>query len=161
MSIVAWNKEEPAIFRYGLLSSRTSEALSEYLDTGRVSDRSQEVLQGAYGLLKDIVWAQQVFGEKKKSVAPSELALDAFSCALEVIVAHKEDFGVTDMPGLIQLFETLHQSLVKLTVPSKAQELSREDVQRTKMFFRCLSKLMLAQLSVPYEEGSTGISRLR
>lgn len=156
MSNALLNREEPAIFRYGFLSSRTSAALKEYLDQERVSEVSREVLRDAGGLLKDIVFAQGLFRQQGQLAASPENALDAFRCALEVIVSHKAEFGIQDVQELAQLFETIDKTLQKLATLQSNQLPSRLDVEKTRMFFQRLAKLMLAQLSIPLEGGFSG-----
>jgi hypothetical protein len=143
-------------FRYGVLSSRASGVLKEYLDTGQVSEESQEVLEDAYALLLDILTAQKLFVKEKETVAPSEAALNAFKCALEVIIAHQEDFDVRDSEGLSRLFETLYRTLDYIISSSKEhpskEQPSRDDIKKTRMFFKRLAELMLVQLSAPLEK---------
>ena len=149
---------EPSVFRYGFMSSRTSEALREYLDKGEISERSKSVLHDAHDLLKDILSAQDMFGSKMEAAAPAEKALDAYGCALEVIYMNRSDFGVNDVKALSQLFVTLYETLNRLISISErggSQEKVAPDpgnVEKTRMFFKSLSRLMLAHRSVPQEE---------
>jgi hypothetical protein len=152
MAMVAWEQAGTRVFHYGFLSSRASGALKEYLDTGQLSKESREALQDAHDLLLDILAAQKLFSKEKETIAPSEAALNAFSCALEVIIAHQEDFGVKDLDGLSRLFETLRKVLQHLVNSADGYQLAKMDVEKTRMFFKRLAELMLAQLSVPRKE---------
>lgn len=152
MATMVREQEGAKVFHYGFLSSRVSGALKEYLDTKQVSEESREVLQHAHALLMDIVTAQKLFGKEKEAVAPSETQLSAFNCALGVIIAHQADFDVKDVQGLSQLLETLHRTLRQLAIQPNGHNLPQADVKKTRMFFKHLAELMLAQLSVAHEE---------
>lgn len=161
MSTAILRGEEPSVFRYGFLSSRTSEAIKEYLDSGKLSESSRDVLKDADSLLSDILLAQGLFGEKNQFGGQTERTLEAFSCALEVIVKHRDDFGINDIKGLAELFETLHQTLGGLAVATTDAQISPQDIDKTRMFFKRFSKLMLAQLSVPQEGESSRVCKLQ
>ncbi|HUI08667.1 MAG TPA: hypothetical protein VL486_16825 [Verrucomicrobiae bacterium] len=145
----AFQRDEAEVFYYGFLSSRTSGALVSYLDTNRVSDDSKEVLTSASRLLTDILTAQQLFGQGKESVAPSETALDAYGCALEVIARHATEFDVREIEDLSKLFQTIGDTLDQLLSGGAPPQ---TDVRTTRAFFKGLAELMLAQLSAPEEE---------
>jgi hypothetical protein len=142
-----WQPADARVFHYGFLSSRASEALTEYLDTGTTSDDSLPALEQADAFLQNILLAQAPFGQKE-AAAPTESALDAFGCALEVIVAHRAEFEVDGWPQLSHLFDTLHRTLHQMV---RREMPRREDVERTRAFFRRFASLMLAQVSVPEE----------
>lgn len=149
MASLGMQPEEATVFYYGFLSSHTSEALKEYLKTGKVSGEFQGVLQDSHKLLSDIMKAEKLFGEKKEAAAPSKIALDAFGCALEVIIEHQKEFKIEDVKQLSELFKTLNNTLKELNSGKKPLT---TNVEKTRMFFKRLADLMLGHLSTPEEE---------
>src|SRR5947208_2189006 len=97
--------DDSSVFYYGFLSSRISGALSEYLRTQQVNDSSKAILGDARILVSDVITAQKMFGKPMDAAAPSDRELDAFGCALEVIVANSAAFGVKDIRQLANLFD--------------------------------------------------------
>ena len=149
--LTSWPHEETNVFHYGFLSSRTSAALDDYLDTKRVSTPSRVVLEEANHLLEEILSAQKNFGKEKDAAISSETTLSGFGCALEVIIANRNDFKVESLYDFATMFETLNNTIEQLLNGSQAK---KTDVETTRMFFMRFSQLMLAQISSPTEAQS-------
>ena len=149
--LTSWPHEETNVFHYGFLSSRTSAALDDYLDTKQVSTPSRVVLEEANHLLEEILSAQKNFGKEKDSAISSETTLSGFGCALEVIIANRSDFKVESLYDFATMFETLNSTIEQLLNGSQAK---KTDVETTRMFFMRFSQLMLAQISSPTEAQS-------
>lgn len=141
--------EETNVFHYGFLSSRTSAALDNYLDTKQVSTEASVVLKEANVLLENILSAQKNFGREKDAASSSETTLNGFGCALEVIVANQSEFNITSLRDFANMFETLYKTIDQLLNGIQA---NKHDVKVTRMFFIRFSQLMLAQISNPVEE---------
>lgn len=143
------SREETNVFHYGFLSSRTSAALDNYLDTKQVSTEAFAVLKEANLLLENILSAQKNFGREKDAAISSETTLNGFGCALEVIVANRSEFNITSLRDFANMFETLYKTIDQLLNEKQA---NKRDVEVTRMFFMRFSQLMLAQISNPVEE---------
>ena len=149
--LTSWPHEETNVFHYGFLSSRTSAALDDYLDTKQVSTPSRAVLKEANHLLEEILSAQKNFGKEKDAAISSETTLNGFGCALEVIIANRSDFKVESLYDFATMFETLNSTIEQLL---NGNQVRRNDVETTRMFFMRFSQLMLAQISSPIEAQS-------
>jgi hypothetical protein len=151
MHATAVQREDSSVFHYGFLSSRISGVLNDYIETNQITPDSRRTLEDAYSLLMDITTAQRMFGADKETATPSERQLDAFGCALEVIVANSTSFGVKDVAELTQLFRSLYRTLEEIL--SETQPRPNVDVVRkTRLFFKNLAERMLAQLSIQEEQ---------
>ena len=146
--LTSWPHEDTNVFHYGFLSSRTSAALDDYLDTKNVSTPSRAVLEEANQLLEEILSAQKNFGKEKDAAISSETTLNGFGCALEVIIANRSDFKVESLYDFATMFETLNNTIEQLL---SGNSVKRNDVETTRMFFMRFSQLMLAQISSPTE----------
>ena len=151
--LTSWPREETNVFHYGFLSSRTSAALDDYLDTKLVSSPSRAILEEANHLLEEILSAQKYFGKEKDAVISSDTTLNGFGCALEVIIANRSDFKVDSLYDFAAMFETLNNTIEQLL---KGNQVKKTDVETTRMFFMRFSQLMLAQISSPIEAQSIG-----
>lgn len=152
--LTSWPREETNVFHYGFLSSRTSAALDDYLDTKKVSVEASAVLTEANTLLENILSAQKNFGREKDAATSSETTLNGFGCALEVIIANPSEFKVNSLRDFANMFETLYKTIGQLL---DGEQANRRDVEATRMFFMRFSQLMLAQVSNPSEERSVAL----
>jgi len=144
------SSENYSAFSYGFLFSQVSQALQHYLRKGKIDPDEKAKLQDGYRLLLDITTAQKLFTEEKSAVAPSRIALDAFNCALEVILANKESFGVRDVSSFINLFNVLCETL-KALIERPEKSPKEQDITTARTFFKKLAEAMLAEVSLPKE----------
>ncbi len=160
--------DDAAIYEYGFLSARAAGALQAYSDSGALPLPSENaaLLREADTLVKDVFKAQRLAGLVKEGVGDdievegakdrkgaSESTLNAFSCALQVIGANQERFAVTTAGELVDFLVRLHKTILALIEgQSEAAAPAGKHLEDARTFFRDLSKLMLARVSVVTEE---------
>lgn len=140
-------RNEGSIFYYGMLSSRTSESLEEYSSEQSISDDSKKVLTEAINLINDIFLVQDITSyDSDNCSTPTEKSLNVFGCVLDLIIDHQEDFKVHNSRDLVNLFRTIYSTVDEIKESSK-NDISEEDLIKTKLFFSQLARLMLTHLS--------------
>lgn len=144
------HQNDASIYYYGFLSSNVSGVLKASSVIEYIPTESKCMIADALALVQDVITAQKMFAAEIDAAAPSERGLDVFGCALEVILAHKESFGVKDIRELTTLFDTIKDTLQKLVEGGEAP--SDAALTKTRMFFKHLAEHMLAQLSAPEEQ---------
>lgn len=148
MQTSAIHRDDSSVFYYGFLSSRISGVLSEYIRTNQIQESSKSTLEDARKLVSDVITGQKLFGKAKDAAVPSEHELDAFGCALEVILENRVIFGVEDIRQLRDLFQTISKTLEQLLKDARPPTAK---ISQTRMFFKHLAERMLARLSVVEE----------
>ncbi|MFA6082100.1 MAG: hypothetical protein WC773_01615 [Patescibacteria group bacterium] len=131
-------------FRYGFMSSKASGALGQYLNSGQVSPDQQGAVNQARAMIVNVVQAHSMFVDPGAKFAPTVEMLDACGCALGVVNAHPDDFGVNTPDDFARLFIQFQETLNTLA-NGTAQ---RVDVERCRKFFRQLAGQMHGWLSV-------------
>ncbi len=134
-------------FHYGMLSSRASGALNEYLTTGELSEEATCVIHDAHSLVDEILSAQRMFGREGVATSPTRKAMDAFEVALRVIDSHQGDLDIKGVPEIFTLFALLDNTLEKLLQPIPEPKPEPQNVEKAMRFFRYLAGQMLAHLS--------------
>jgi len=148
------HRDDSPVFYYGFLSSRISGVLSEYLRTHQIPESAKSTLEDARKLVSDVITAQKLFGKAKDAAVPSDRELDAFGCALEVIIANSAVFGVKDIRQLADLFQTINKTLEQILKDARP---SSDKITQTRMFFKHLAERMLARLSA-FEEAELTVA---
>ena len=146
------NGDNFSAFRYGFLSAQISQVLQEYLETSSLTPSSRGRIADGHALLKDIVTAQKTFvtkDEADRSSAPTYDELDAFTCALHVILANRDEFGVSDTRSFTQFFDGMYCTLNGLWKNNEVPD--RAHIIKARTFFQRLADAMLAQMSFPTE----------
>lgn len=137
---------EPTAVRYGFVSARAARVLETFLNGDDVSATAPEVSSGAKQLVNDLMRAQSFYNAEPDAVAPGGEALDAYSCALALIINQKAEFGIAQFADLITFIQALDRS-VKALAEGKTNTLDKADATKAQLFFAHFSQRMLAELN--------------
>jgi len=120
--------------------------------SSHIEEENVDYLRNALTLLDGVISAQNLFFRVKDAASPTADDLDAYGCAMDVIVSNKRDFEIVTVGDLEILFNTMHDTLSKLTGNQSGELPSNENIDKTRLFFKELSEHMLAQLSPKGDE---------
>jgi hypothetical protein len=137
---------EPTAVRYGFVSARTARLLESHLNGQDIAEKSQEVSAGAMQLVGDLLQAQSFYEAESNAVAPGGEALDAYSCALSIIISQKSEFGIDKFSDLVNFIRALHTS-VEALAKGGTGKLDKADAEKAQLFFAHFSRRMLAELN--------------
>jgi hypothetical protein len=140
---------EVAAFRYGLLATEVSRVLGRYARTGTIAKLSLSVLRKGRQLIQEILAAQDVVSGTSNLAPPgARFDMQAYQCALELIIGNSEEFNVTSSADLEELFKQLDGTLNSL-IEDVGHSVSSASLNVSRLFFKHLADLMLSELSRP------------
>lgn len=137
---------EATAVKYGLISARFAGILHEFILTSNAPKDIDDTLEGAGALVSDIALVRVFYRQGHDSVAPGSDALDAYSCALQVVLEQRKDFGIDKFEDLVGFIDDLSAS-VKLLRGGTLDQKELPKAKTAELFFSRFSQRMLMELN--------------